>query len=345
MKPGVVLVVPPGLPATAGNHVSASRLATWLGRIGIPAWVVQAGPGLAVRPGCAVIHAHHALLAGEAARVLARRSGLPLVVTLTGTDLGQGDTAALRQVAGEAAAMIAYHAEARDAFLKLLPGLTTPVEVISPGVELPGLSPRRRDDWGWSGEEIVFLLPSGIRCVKDPCFAVGPLADLAAAGLRVRLAVAGPVREEAAAAGLRRAMAGRPWIFYLGEVPHDRMGELFQAADVVINTSRSEGLSNAVLEAMAAGRPVLASDIAGNRAAIRHGEDGILYRDREDFLRWAGRLATSPALRARLGEAARRSASTRFSPEAEALAHARVYRLVSGRARSPFCVTGMGGTR
>jgi len=329
MSPGVLLVIPPGLPATAGNCVSARRLAKWLGRTGVPARIVEAASGLAAPRGCGIIHAFHALQAGEAARDLACRTGLPLVVTLTGTDLGHGDTAALRRVAGEAAVMIAYHGEAKDTFLKQLPGLPTPVEVISPGVEIPVPGPRRRAPWGWEREEIVFLLPSGIRWVKDPGFAVGPLAELRARGLPVRLAVAGPVREEGAAAALRQAMGGLSWASCLGEVPHERMDGLLRAADVVVNTSRSEGLSNAVLEAMAAGRPVLASDIAGNRAAVRHAEDGLLYRDRADFLRWAERLAVSPALRARLGEAARRSASTRFSPLAEARAHARLYRLAS----------------
>jgi glycosyltransferase involved in cell wall biosynthesis len=326
----VAIVIPPGLPVTAGNHVSARRLAAWLGRLGAEARVLEADPMLAAARGCGVIHAFHALQAGEAARIMARRTGLPLVVTLTGTDLSQGDTAALREVAGGATVMIAYHAEAKDTLLRRLPGLTTPVQVIAPGVETPAPGPRRRALWGWARGEIVFLLPSGIRRVKDPGFAVGSLAVLRARGLPVRLAVAGAVREAAAGTALEEAMTGLPWASYLGEVPHEGVGELYRAADVIINTSRSEGLSNAVLEAMAAGRPVLASDIAGNRAAIRHSEDGILYRDRADFLRWAELLATSPRLRARLGGSARRTAALRFSPVAEAQAHIRLYRMAAG---------------
>lgn len=337
----MALLIPPGLPATAGNHVSARRLATWLGRVGVRAQILEAGPRLAVPQGCRVIHALHALQAGEPARVLA---GLPLVVTLTGTDLNQGDTSALWQVASEATAVITYHTEAQGAFIQRLPGLTTPVRVIPPGVDAPVPGSRPRSHWGWCPGEIVFLLASGIRRVKDPNFAVGLLADLRARGLPVRLAVVGPVREEAAALALQQAISHLPWACYLGEVPHERMGELYRAADVVINTSQSEGLSNTVLEAMAAGRPVLASDIAGNRAALCHPMDGILYRNREDFIRWAELLTTSPRLRARVGGAARRSAVARFSPLAEAEAHSHLYRLASGAPESPGGAAFLSGT-
>ena len=344
MNQAVALLVPPGLPATAGNLVSARRLATWLGRVGVRAEILEAGRRLAVPLGCGVIHALHALQAGEPARVLARRAGLPLMVTLTGTDLNQGDTPALWQVVSHAAAVITYHPEARDIFIRRLPDLSTPVEVIPPGVDTLVPGPRQRSLWGWGPGEVVFLLASGLRQVKNPGFAVGLLADVRAKGLPLRLAVAGPVREDSAAQALQQAISHLPWASYLGEVPHERMGQLYRAADVILNTSRSEGLSNAVLEAMAAGRPVLAADIAGNRAALRHLQDGILYRDRADFIRWAELLATSPWVRARLGTAARRAAAARFSPLAEAQAYQNLYRRLGGPQESSNQSTYLDGT-
>lgn len=340
----MTLLVPPGLPATAGNLVSASRLAIWLGRVGVRAEILEAGRRLAVPLGCGVIHALHALQAGEPGRVLARRAGLPLVVTLTGTDLDQGDTPALWQVANEAAMVITYHPEARDIFIQRLPDLSTPVEVIPPGVDTLVPGPRQRSFWGWGPEEVVFLLASGLRQVKDPNFAVGLLSDARAKGLPLRLTVAGPVREDSAAQALQQAISHLPWATYLGEVPHERMGELYRAADVILNTSHSEGLSNSVLEAMAAGRPVLAADIAGNRAALHHLQDGILYKDRADFIRWVELLTTSPWMRARLGTAARRVAVSRFSPLAEAKAYQNLYRRLSNPEESPHRSTSMNGT-
>jgi glycosyltransferase involved in cell wall biosynthesis len=45
-------------------------------------------------------------------------------------------------------------------------------------------------------------------------------------------------------------------------------------------SSESEGFSNAILEYMAAGLPVVATDVGGNGEAVRHGETGLLARDR-----------------------------------------------------------------
>jgi len=56
----------------------------------------------------------------------------------------------------------------------------------------------------------------------------------------------------------------------------DTVDELLAAADVFVLPSREEGMSLALLEAMAAGLPVIASDIPGNRQLITHGQQGLL---------------------------------------------------------------------
>ncbi len=57
----------------------------------------------------------------------------------------------------------------------------------------------------------------------------------------------------------------------------DDVTELLYAADVFVLPSYEEGMSLALLEAMAAGLPVVASDIPGNRPLITHGEEGLLF--------------------------------------------------------------------
>jgi glycosyltransferase involved in cell wall biosynthesis len=56
----------------------------------------------------------------------------------------------------------------------------------------------------------------------------------------------------------------------------DEVGELLNAADLFILPSHEEGMSMALLEAMAAGLPCIASDIPGNQRLIRHDEHGFL---------------------------------------------------------------------
>src|SRR5206468_718978 len=76
----------------------------------------------------------------------------------------------------------------------------------------------------------------------------------------------GPILDAGEGAALLCALAGRPWARYLGEVPHAAMPAALHDADIVLNCSLSEGgMANSVLEALAFGRAVLASDIEGNR--------------------------------------------------------------------------------
>lgn len=84
--------------------------------------------------------------------------------------------------------------------------------------------------------------------------------------------------------------------------------ELLTAADIATLVSMREGLPCSVMEAMAAGLPVVASDVRGNRELVADGENGFLV-DSHDINAMAQayeRLLTEPALRRKMGEAGRR---------------------------------------
>ncbi len=85
--------------------------------------------------------------------------------------------------------------------------------------------------------------------------------------------------------------------------------------DVLWSTSGFEGQSNAILEAMAWGRPVVATDIPGTRDLIVHGQTGLLFPvgDRTALARWTQHLLEDPAVAARVGNAARNGWQKQFS--------------------------------
>ena len=92
-------------------------------------------------------------------------------------------------------------------------------------------------------------------------------------------------------------------------------------------------MANAVAEALALGRAVLASDIPGNRSLIEDGVTGYLFASPAELTEKAERLIRDAELRRELGEAGWRLVTTRFTPAAEIDGYLAVYRrAVNGRA-------------
>lgn len=113
---------------------------------------------------------------------------------------------------------------------------------------------------------------------------------------------------------LRRSLPAR--VRLLGAQPHPMTLSLVRCARVFVLPSSHEGLPIALLEAMAAGRVVVASDITPHREVIRDGENGLLFKTGDsahlgEVLQHAWTLP--PAQRERLGAAARRTVAEEFS--------------------------------
>lgn len=113
----------------------------------------------------------------------------------------------------------------------------------------------------------------------------------------------------------------------------DDLRPCYQSLDLLAAPSEIEGLSNAVLEAMACGVPVLAHSACGNAEVIEDGISGHLadLRNHEDLARKIEVILASPELLQQTGHAARSTVLERFSMTAMADAYRRLYREASGR--------------
>ncbi|MCC7205274.1 MAG: glycosyltransferase [Phycisphaeraceae bacterium] len=108
---------------------------------------------------------------------------------------------------------------------------------------------------------------------------------------------------------------------------------LMAAADVFLLSSLSEGLSVTLLEAMAAGLPIVATDVGGNGEAVEHGVTGLLA-PRQDHARLAEHLVTlwnDPSLRGRMGEAGRQRQQARFTQQGMHERYLAIYRQMLGQ--------------
>jgi glycosyltransferase involved in cell wall biosynthesis len=102
---------------------------------------------------------------------------------------------------------------------------------------------------------------------------------------------------------------------FLGQ--RDDVPDLLAALDIFVLPSHSEGVSLALLEAMAAGLPVIASRVGGLPEVVTDGDTGLLIppQDPEALAAALARLLDEPAWAKKLGENARRQVEENFSLE------------------------------
>lgn len=200
--------------------------------------------------------------------------------------------------------------------------------IVANGLEAPvpvGADARKalRDTLGAPQGRLLGLFVGRLVPAKDlPCL-IRAMA-MTPPGQRPWIALAGDGPQRMAMERLAADCGVDRDLRFLGE--QDDATGLMQAADFLVLPSRFEGLSNALLEAMAAGCPVIASRVGGTPELVEDGQTGLLFPAGD-----AGALAAAltrladPALRARLADAARRHVTRHHTRAALAAATAAVY--------------------
>lgn len=336
----VAVLAPFTFPAVRGNAVTVQRIVAGLREraVSVALWDVSTTSDAALsdeleRTRPRLIHAFHALRTGPVALRLARRLEVPLVVTLTGTDanhelLDADNAPRVRRVLEGAAVVTAFDAAIVNHVAAILPDLRARLVVVPQAVRFDsGGTFDLNARWRLPSDRVLFVVAGGIRPVKAPRAVLPAFDRVVRAEPRVRLLYAGPVLDEAEGAALRVALAPRPWARHIGVVAHAEMPALLAHSDVVVNCSISEGgMANSILEGMALGRPVLVSDIPGNRGLVEHGVNGLRFTTDDELASAALSLARDGALRARLGARGRGRVEREFSPAREVDGYLAVYR-------------------
>jgi glycosyltransferase involved in cell wall biosynthesis len=123
-------------------------------------------------------------------------------------------------------------------------------------------------------------------------------------------------------------------IRFLGQ--REDIPELLAASDIVLSTSDVEGMPNAILEAMAAGKPVVATKISGSEELVRPGQTGTFFSvgDVAGATQALLELIEDVDLRIRYSEAARKIACDVYSFSSMAEAHCRAYEQAFARRKN-----------
>jgi teichuronic acid biosynthesis glycosyltransferase TuaC len=229
-----------------------------------------------------VIDAHYFFPDGVAAAALGRALRLPVVITARGTDLTlipRDPTAriCISWAAQEAAACIAVCEDLRQRLVKL----GAPEErtlSLRNGVDLQrftlGDRAGCRAALGLDGLVLLSvgsLIPRKGHALTIEAMRRYPDATLLIAG-------AGPLRAQLEALARELGVADR--VRFLGEVPHAELPNLYRAADIMVLASEREGWANVLLESMASGTPVVATDVNGAPEVVRSPAAGVLVGER-----------------------------------------------------------------
>lgn len=226
------------------------------------------------------IDAHYFYPDGVAAALLARELGKPLVITARGTDLNLIPQFSLprqmiRWASEQASAMITV----AEALRRVLLGLgVSPerVQTLRNGVDLECFQPQDRTearsrlgitvDGKWLASVGHLIERKGHHLV------IGALPGLP--GVRLMIAGTGPDEGRLRALAEQYGVADR--VTFLGRVQHNELATVYSAADALVLASSREGWANVLLESMASGTPVVASNIWGTPEVVATDEAGRL---------------------------------------------------------------------
>lgn len=308
----MAFIIPDETPEAGGNWIYARRLQVGLGRLGIKSTITRVSDPI---PSASIYHAFNAIR--TAIPLLARGvAAQAMIVTWTGTDIWS-DAGQRREDVLDLSTAVAHTTlttQAADVLVRRFPDWTSRIYHVAPAVDVERFSPR--------GDRVdtphpLFVLVGGGRAEKGTVEAIRLVARVRDCGTPATLALLGPARDAKYWAKVQSLCRDLPWIMSPGTIATEDMPTWYRAADLVINTSWVEGVSNALLEALACGRPVLARDIPGNRSVIAPDSIGWLFETDESFCDWAQHVLVSPSETMEVGVRARQAMQIRFHPDRE----------------------------
>lgn len=257
------------------------------------------------------IDAHYFYPDGVAAALLSKWFDRPLVVTARGSDITQfaADYAAPRRMirwAARQAQAIVTVCGSLKADLVALGSDGGKIAVLRNGVDLSGFVPidpvLARAKLGIARGTRVLASVGHLIPRKGHALVIEALAALPDTTLLV--AGSGPDLAMLEALAARLGVADR--VRFLGQLKHAELPLVYSASDALVLASSNEGWANVLLEAMACGTPVVATDVGGSREVVEAPEAGVIVGRRDA-------ASIAQAVRLVLGTASDRAATRRYA--------------------------------
>jgi glycosyltransferase involved in cell wall biosynthesis len=260
------------------------------------------------------------------------RINRPYLVTMGGTDINIDLQTRLDDdmfsFINDASFITVFTEDAKEKVKHLFPGWANKTIVIPQGIWMPWTISPMEDQLSPH-----ILLPAGLRPVKDVLHVLPALDGLASYYPDMSFTILGAKLDESVYQQVQKKIERFHWMDYAGVVPYEVMKVWYEKAQIVINTSLSEGQSLALMEAMAAGRPVIARKNEANLQLIRHEQTGWLYETMDEFQDAVHTIFHHAEFRKKVIQQAKNWMSEHHSPETETLAYIHLYKQLNNALR------------
>ncbi len=274
-----------------------------------------------------LIHAHWVLPNGFIGAIVSRLLDIPLVVSLPGSDVLLAGKNRLfngmARFAWRSASLITTNSiELRDEAIRL-GAPAAKFDLIIYGVNAREFVPcangtcELRAQLGMCDEDVIVLGVGRMVYKKGFDVLIRALALLRASHPRVKAVLIGDgdLKDEWQSLARECGIAER--VLFVGRVPHDQIARHYNMSDMLAMpsvTRPADGLNVCVVDAMACGKPIVASRAAGNSLVVADGVNGLLVdeNDPAQLARAIARLVDDSQLRAQMGAASRARVETEF---------------------------------
>jgi glycosyltransferase involved in cell wall biosynthesis len=293
--------------------------------------------------GIELVHAHWILPNGFVASRVRRATGVPYGVTLHGSDIFMAERNALfRRMASSALEGAAHVTSCSGDLQERLVALAGgdpqgKVQLVANGTDVV---PQQVDTsavrtaHGLAQDDRLVVAVGRLVDKKGFRFLLEATPEILADEPRARIVIGGEGDLEADLKRRARELGIAERVTFTGGLSHPQVLDLIAAADVFVMPSvrdprgNIDGLPIVVLEAMAAGRAIVATSVAGMPLAIEHGSSGVLVEERSPraLAEATKALFADPARARELGDAARHRVEESLNWDAIAAVHDGLYR-------------------
>ncbi len=298
-----------------------------------------------------IMHAHWVIPNGPVSALVARLRRMPLVISMHGSDVFVAEQSSLiaavaRRCFRAASAITAPSDDLRQRAIKL--GAPAQRSHLVPyGVDpsqftrIENAGPMLRQELGLADDTLIVFAVGRMVYKKGFEYLIRAVPAILREHPNARIVLAGGGDLESRLVSLVKQLGVEKSVIMPGWVSRDRMPLYFSGCDlfvlpsVVDQQGNVDGLPNTLLEAMASGRPVVATTVAGVPLAVKDGENGLLVPEKQpgELSAAINLLLRAPDLRAQYGEAGRRRVENDLNWESTARAFVGLYNAALNRRK------------